>query len=351
MEAWDRSPKLDDALGTSSGDNAPTCGQCGYILLGLTEHRCPECGTPFDPEEVRTRHLLLPWERPRYGRPGRRFVRTLLCFCAMPFRRFRPLADRIDRPIGRVGQLGRRFVRTVLCFWATHRRFVRTLLCFWGMPFRRFRPLAYRPDRPIGRVRQLLVLLLIALALVLAIATPLRMLQISIWVTQRAWQDPDIHFSSFYEIFHASMGRWRSHLSRFVHSYPSLVGYAAGAAGVLAWRYRRRRGTRSFPSLLAVFLSFGLLVCMLDFLLWTAAWAACVVADANIAPLHSVAKWLSRAVMALYVPIVAWGILRALAGESRRKSAAVTLAAWIGAVITKCLTSLIAELSWNLLAR
>jgi hypothetical protein len=27
------------------------CLQCGYDLRGLTENRCPECGTPFDPTE------------------------------------------------------------------------------------------------------------------------------------------------------------------------------------------------------------------------------------------------------------------------------------------------------------
>jgi hypothetical protein len=26
------------------------CGQCGYCLHGLVEHRCPECGTPFVPD-------------------------------------------------------------------------------------------------------------------------------------------------------------------------------------------------------------------------------------------------------------------------------------------------------------
>jgi hypothetical protein len=24
------------------------CRQCGYLLVGLTENRCPECGTPFE---------------------------------------------------------------------------------------------------------------------------------------------------------------------------------------------------------------------------------------------------------------------------------------------------------------
>lgn len=28
-----------------------TCKRCGYDLHGLTEHRCPECGTDFDPQE------------------------------------------------------------------------------------------------------------------------------------------------------------------------------------------------------------------------------------------------------------------------------------------------------------
>lgn len=29
------------------------CRVCGYDLYGLPEPRCPECGTPFDPEELR----------------------------------------------------------------------------------------------------------------------------------------------------------------------------------------------------------------------------------------------------------------------------------------------------------
>ena len=29
------------------------CAQCGYELRGLPEPRCPECGTPFDPERHR----------------------------------------------------------------------------------------------------------------------------------------------------------------------------------------------------------------------------------------------------------------------------------------------------------
>ena len=29
------------------------CAKCGYNLRGLTEHRCPECGVPFDPDSLR----------------------------------------------------------------------------------------------------------------------------------------------------------------------------------------------------------------------------------------------------------------------------------------------------------
>jgi hypothetical protein len=30
----------------------PLCPSCGYCLLGLTEHICPECGRPFTFEEL-----------------------------------------------------------------------------------------------------------------------------------------------------------------------------------------------------------------------------------------------------------------------------------------------------------
>lgn len=33
----------------------PTCRRCSYILHGLKQHRCPECGTPFEWREVRRR--------------------------------------------------------------------------------------------------------------------------------------------------------------------------------------------------------------------------------------------------------------------------------------------------------
>ncbi|HPZ99264.1 MAG TPA: hypothetical protein PLT93_14100, partial [Phycisphaerae bacterium] len=33
----------------------PTCRKCAYNLTGLSEQRCPECGTPFTWREVRQR--------------------------------------------------------------------------------------------------------------------------------------------------------------------------------------------------------------------------------------------------------------------------------------------------------
>ncbi|MFQ5500786.1 MAG: hypothetical protein ACE5EQ_00610 [Phycisphaerae bacterium] len=33
-----------------------TCANCDYALYDLISHRCPECGTPFDPDD--TRHIL-----------------------------------------------------------------------------------------------------------------------------------------------------------------------------------------------------------------------------------------------------------------------------------------------------
>jgi hypothetical protein len=39
--AWRRGPEKHHPM---------MCVKCGYLLYGLTEARCPECGTPFDRE-------------------------------------------------------------------------------------------------------------------------------------------------------------------------------------------------------------------------------------------------------------------------------------------------------------
>jgi len=40
-----------------SKNESDCCQKCGYLLLGLVEPRCPECGTPFDPERVNEQAL------------------------------------------------------------------------------------------------------------------------------------------------------------------------------------------------------------------------------------------------------------------------------------------------------
>src|SRR5206468_2815359 len=36
----------------------PVCDMCGYLLVGLSTNRCPECGHPFDPEKKDTPRKL-----------------------------------------------------------------------------------------------------------------------------------------------------------------------------------------------------------------------------------------------------------------------------------------------------
>lgn len=62
-------------------DSGLRCPQCEYNLTGLTENRCPECGSAFDPEELRRvfsgAPLPIPgWEVPRNPSLLRRFLTT-----------------------------------------------------------------------------------------------------------------------------------------------------------------------------------------------------------------------------------------------------------------------------------
>ncbi len=36
----------------SKRNSSEHCRECGYLLIGLPEPRCPECGTPFDSDKV-----------------------------------------------------------------------------------------------------------------------------------------------------------------------------------------------------------------------------------------------------------------------------------------------------------
>lgn len=50
-----------------SGSPSPApihCPKCGYNLTGLAQNVCPECGTEFDPVELRRR--LIEWDRSSY---------------------------------------------------------------------------------------------------------------------------------------------------------------------------------------------------------------------------------------------------------------------------------------------
>lgn len=50
--------------------DSPGCGRCGYPIIGLSEPRCPECGSPFVIVGISARE----WPRPVYP-----FGRLILC--------------------------------------------------------------------------------------------------------------------------------------------------------------------------------------------------------------------------------------------------------------------------------
>jgi hypothetical protein len=66
-------------------DREAYCEHCGYNLRGLTELRCPECGTPFVPKAPSG--SLLPWKQRRAIGRLEAYVRTVWMVVARP-RRF-----------------------------------------------------------------------------------------------------------------------------------------------------------------------------------------------------------------------------------------------------------------------
>src|SRR5262245_38374422 len=46
------------------------CIGCGYLLHGLTDARCPECGRPFDPLDSESFTTKLPYVRWKFWLPG-----------------------------------------------------------------------------------------------------------------------------------------------------------------------------------------------------------------------------------------------------------------------------------------
>lgn len=87
-------------------------------MLGLTEHRCPECGAAFDPEYASIAAHLLPWERPETGSALRRVFRTLIRASFHPAQYFENVCNRKDRRIDRAGKLVAAFVTLSLGFLA-----------------------------------------------------------------------------------------------------------------------------------------------------------------------------------------------------------------------------------------
>lgn len=103
----------------TTGD-APRCPKCGYVLLGLPEFRCPECGTSFDAEYVEDapfRIHLLPWERPEAGGRVGRLARTLVQASLHPGRFFTSVGKRKDRRIAHAGKLIAACVLAAVCFY------------------------------------------------------------------------------------------------------------------------------------------------------------------------------------------------------------------------------------------
>ncbi|GMU22985.1 MAG: hypothetical protein AMXMBFR13_30690 [Phycisphaerae bacterium] len=62
----------------------PYCEQCGYCLHALTQARCPECGTSFDPEQLHP--LYMPRPTPLFRRWSTLLIASaLLAAAAFPF--------------------------------------------------------------------------------------------------------------------------------------------------------------------------------------------------------------------------------------------------------------------------
>ncbi|MCZ6698504.1 MAG: hypothetical protein O7D94_06175 [Planctomycetota bacterium] len=55
----------DGQLKENADEAALQCPTCAYILTGLSENRCPECGLAFDPDHLRSDEVLpaTPWDR------------------------------------------------------------------------------------------------------------------------------------------------------------------------------------------------------------------------------------------------------------------------------------------------
>lgn len=279
MDVSGRTGKEGKDVAPLAGGGVPMCAGCGYILVGLAEHRCPECGSPFDPEEARTRCLLLPWERPEVG--------------------------------------------------GIVTRFVKTLVDVWRLPLRAFQPLARRADRPIGRVRRLIFLIVLSFAVTAAAESLFDATRVMV-TSLRQPPNPGVPALRIGEAFaNVVRNAPRSYLSRSAPSLVPLLGYVVAAAGAISWLYRRQGGILSFGSVLAVLLAATLLLHVSDTLLLHP--LGTLVAPPGAAGVTLVRR-LRHLLWVSYLPPLLWGLARGVAGESRARGAALVVAGWFAAV-------------------
>ena len=205
--------------GRETPRDAPRCPVCDYLLYGLFEDRCPECGVPFDPDLVRLAHAVLPWEHVEAAGPIRRVVKTLPCI--------------------------------------------------WAMPFRRFRPLRLRADVPIRNARSLVGMLLVVAALVGASRHPIPLTVDALlagplwgWTLEPVEKTVERTVKSWFRI--TFVAEWQAKLRWFIFAYVEQLAAVAAAAGAVALLYRRRGGVASFTSLMALLLAAVLLVDAVD---------------------------------------------------------------------------------------
>ena len=281
--------------------HAPNAGprypRCGYLLVGLTQRPCPECGEPFDLAEVtRASELTLPWERPERG--------------------------------------------------GVIRRVLATILFVWRLPFERFRPLTVRANRPIEGAPRLLVLLLIALSATL----PLRFcLDVAVNVVTFHHQQqilvaknpaPIAAWPVRKIIGELVRTMWSRLLARYLRACWETIVSVAGIAATIAWVHRRRGGVLTFTSVAVVLLSMSLFLHLLE----AAILRPALMLGQEFVPGTQMAMSALLAVhwlWALYLPALVFLIARNVIGSSWLKTLGLVAGCWLAARAALLLSSLL----------